>query len=85
MKLPKDLKFEAVCFMRMGNGGHGQEYRNEKVGNTCSNFKQDRNHEWEKTFTVDRFPGKVFKTGREVTEAFENYERFIWKSFKGLG
>jgi len=71
MEIPKDLKFQAITFMRMGNGGSRQVYRNEKFGITIDNLKQNRNHRWVKTFTVDRFPGKVFNSGKEVTKAFE--------------
>lgn len=70
MDLPRNLEFVATMFARMGNGGHQQVKRNGEYGITITSTKQDRDHPWVTIYEVDRFSGKVFKSGKEVVDAF---------------
>ena len=84
MKLPNNIEFKAVAFYQLVNRGHRQVFKNEEYGITSIAEKIDRDHPWTKAFIVDRFPGKVFKSGKEVIEAFESIKPKLVLKKKGV-
>lgn len=58
-------------FSRHANGGHRQQYRNEKLGISVNKIKENRDTPWRQEVTMDALPGKTFKDYTELRKFLE--------------
>lgn len=66
MQLPDKLMFQMHCMMRLGNGGHVQEYINPEFGIKVKKIKENRNVPWTMEITMRGIPDKKFNSIEEL-------------------
>jgi len=71
MHLPNKLAMRPMMFSDGAKGWALQEYRNDEFGITVVKERQDRQSPFVERWTIDRLPGKAFKSFKDIKKALE--------------